>query len=114
FAKANVQKEIHDSHWEQFAQNLRHSYSSALSAGATTVRALPGATELLSLLWEKTELNQGVVTGNFEVTAQIKLEAAGLHSYLSRGAYASDSPLRLDFRRLAKNRWGKSRGRVTG
>jgi len=111
FAKANVQKEIHDSHWEQFAQNLRHSYSSALSAGATTVRALPGATELLSLLWEKTELSQGVVTGNFEVTAQIKLEAAGLHSYLSRGAYASDSPHRPDLPKIAKKRWEQSTGK---
>src|SRR5262245_31768623 len=92
FAKANVRKEIHDGYWEQFAHNLRHTYSSALSSGATTVRALPGATELLLLLSEKVELSQGVVTGNFEVTAQIKLQAAGLHSYLCRGAYASDSP----------------------
>src|SRR5262249_17060606 len=47
FAKANVQKEMHDSNWEQVGENLRHSCSSALSAGATTVRARRGATELL-------------------------------------------------------------------
>ena len=51
----------------------------------------PARRNSLSLLSEKAELSQGVVTGNFEVTAQIKLEAAGLHPYLCRGAYASDS-----------------------
>jgi len=111
FAKANVQKEIDDGHWEQFAKNLRGSYFSALSAGATTVRALPGAAELLSLLSEKAELSQGVVTGNFEVTAQIKLEAAGLHSYLCRGAYASDSAHRPDLPKIAKERWEQWTGK---
>ena len=111
FAKANVQKEIHDCHWEQFAQNLGHSYSKALSAGATIVRALPGATELVLLLSERAGLSQGVVTGNFEVTAEIKLQAAGLHSYLCRGAYASDSPHRPDLPRIAKERWEQSTGK---
>ncbi len=111
FAKANVQKEINDGHWEQFARNLRRSYSSALSAGATTVRALPGSTELLSLLSEKAELSQGVVTGNFEVTAQIKLEASGLHSYLCRGAYASDSFHRPHLPKIAKERWEQATGK---
>jgi phosphoglycolate phosphatase len=104
FAKANVEKEIDDGQWEQFAKNLRCTYASALIEGTTTVRALPGAPELLSLLSEKAELSQGVVTGNFEVTAQIKLEAAGLNSYLCRGAYASDSPHRPDLPRIAKER----------
>jgi phosphoglycolate phosphatase len=111
FATANVQKEIDDGHWEQFAKNLRGSYSSALSAGATTVRALPGALELLAALSAKEEFSQGVVTGNFEVTAQIKLEAAGLNSYLWRGAYASDSPHRPDLPRIAKERWEQWTGK---
>ena len=111
FAKANVEKEIDDGQWEQFAKNLRRSYFRALRGATTTVRALPGAPELLSLLSEKAELGQGVVTGNFEVTAQIKLEAAGLHSYLCRGAYASDSPHRPDLPRIAKERWERSRGK---
>jgi phosphoglycolate phosphatase len=111
FAKANLEKEIDDGQWEQFAKNLRRSYSSALREGTTTVRALPGAPELLLLLSAKEELSQGVVTGNFEVTAQIKLEAAGLNSYLCRGAYASDSPHRPDLPRIAKERWEQWTGK---
>jgi phosphoglycolate phosphatase-like HAD superfamily hydrolase len=105
FAKANVEKEIEDGQWEQFAKNLRRSYSTALREGTTTVRALPGAPELLALLSEKAEFSQGVVTGNFEMTATIKLEAAGLNSYLCRGAYASDSAHRPDLPGIAKKRW---------
>ena len=82
-----------------------------LSEGTTTVHALPGAPELLAALSSKEEFSQGVVTGNFEVTAQIKLEAAGLHSYLCRGAYASDSPHRPDLPRIAKERWEQSTGK---
>jgi phosphoglycolate phosphatase len=105
FAQANIEREIDNGQWAQFAKNLRRSYSRALREGTTTVRALPGAPELLAALSAKEEFNQGVVTGNFEVTAQMKLEAAGLHSYLCRGAYASDSAHRPDLPRIAKERW---------
>ena len=111
FAKANVEMGIDDGQWEQFARNLRRSYSRALREGTTTVRSLPGALELLAALSAKEELSQGVVTGNFEVTAQIKLKAAGLNSYLSRGAYASDSPHRPDLPRIAKERWEQWTGK---
>ena len=53
FAKANVEIEIDDGHWEQFAKSLRRSYSQALREATTTVRALPGAPELLSLTFGK-------------------------------------------------------------
>jgi phosphoglycolate phosphatase-like HAD superfamily hydrolase len=67
--------------------------------------------ELLAALSAKDEFGQGVVTGNFEVTAQIKLEAAGLHSYLCRGAYASDSSHRPDLPKIAKARWEQWTGK---
>jgi phosphoglycolate phosphatase len=111
FAKAKVEKGIDDNQWEQFAKNLRRSYSSALRERTTTVRALPGAKELLAGLSAREDLSQAVVTGNFEVTAQIKLEAAGLHPYLCRGAYASDSRHRPDLPRIAKQRWEQRTGK---
>jgi len=111
FAKTNIEMGIDDGQWEQFAKNLRRSYSKALREGTTTVRALPGALELLAALSAKDEFSQGVVTGNFEVTAQIKLETAGLNSYLCRGAYASDSPHRPDLPRIAKERWEQWTGK---
>lgn len=111
FAKTNVEMGIDDGRWRQFAESLQRSYSHALRQGTTTVRALPGALELLAALSAKEEFGQGVVTGNFEVTAQIKLEAAGLHSYLCRGAYASDSSHRPDLPKIAKARWEQLTGK---
>ena len=111
FAKANVKLQIDDNHWVRFAANLRRTYSEALRSRMVTVSALPGALELLAALSANEGFNQGVVTGNFEVTARIKLEAAGLDSYLCRGAYASDSSHRPDLPRIAKARWQQQSGK---
>jgi phosphoglycolate phosphatase len=111
---AEVETAIDNDRWEQFAENLRWSYSNALLQGKTTVRALPGAKELLGALSAKKDFSQSVVTGNFEVTAQVKLEAAGLQSYLCRGAYASDSHHRPDLPRIARERWEARSGKSLG
>jgi hypothetical protein len=72
FAKANVEKEIDDGQWEQFAKNLWRSYSRALRGATTTVHALPGARN--SLL-RKSGAESGRGYRKFRVTAQIKLTA---------------------------------------
>ena len=58
------------------------------------------------------EFHSSVVTGNFEATALVKLESAGLGSYLSRGAYASDSEHRPDLPAIARERWEMAAGRT--
>jgi phosphoglycolate phosphatase len=111
FSKANIEIEIVREHWEQFALNLRHSYHRSVQEGTTTVRALPGTAELLQSLSSHGSYQQGIVTGNFEVTARIKLEAAGLSSYLSLGAFAGDSSHRPDLPAIAKARFELSLGK---
>jgi phosphoglycolate phosphatase len=111
FAAANLEAAIDNDPWEQFAANLRWSYSNALQEGRTMVRALPGAKQLLGALAAKENFSQSVVTGNFEVTAQVKLAAAELDVYLCRGAYASDSAHRPDLPRIAKERWQQRTGK---
>jgi phosphoglycolate phosphatase len=111
FSKANLEVRIDDSRWALFAKNLQRSYANAVREGITTVRALPGAQELLEMLSAREDFEQGVVTGNFEVTARVKLNTAGLISYLCRGAYASDSPHRPDLPRIAKARWEQRTGK---
>jgi len=111
FTQAKLELKIENRHWERFAKNLRCSYAEAVRNGTTTIRALPGALALLEVLSANEHFSQGVVTGNFELTAQLKLEAAGLHVYLCRGAYASDSPHRPDLPRIAKERWERWAGR---
>ena len=111
FTRARVQIEIHDAQWQRFTLSLRERYRHHVEQGTATVRALPGAAELVQALAAGADFVPSVVTGNFEVTAQVKLCAAGLASYLKRGAYASDSPHRPDLPAIAKKRWEEQTGR---
>jgi len=110
FSKSNLDISIAFHQWEQFAVNLQLSYASALQARSVTVRALPGALELVSAHSANENFSQGVVTGNFKVTARVKLEAAGLSSYLQLGAYGCDSPHRPDLPTIARKRWEELTG----
>jgi phosphoglycolate phosphatase len=110
FTKANVAFDFHDAIWREFTINLRERYHHHVIQGTTAIQALPGVAELLRALAATEDICPSVVTGNFEVTAEIKLEAAGLAPYLCRGAYASDSPSRADLPAIAKRR----REQITG
>jgi phosphoglycolate phosphatase-like HAD superfamily hydrolase len=92
FAGAKLEVPIAAERWQEFAMSLQRNYAHALQNGTTTIRALPGVVALLQSLSGSDALDQGVVTGNFKVTARVKLEAAGLDSYLRLGAYGCDSP----------------------
>lgn len=112
FAKMEAEMAISEGQLIQFADHLRRNYAAALENGTTTVRALAGVPELLESLSVDKRFAQGVVTGNFEATARIKLEAAGLVRHLGLGAYASDSSHRPDLPPIAKRRWEKGSGRA--
>jgi phosphoglycolate phosphatase len=112
FSRGNILIQDIDDKWEQFSNNLRDCYAHAIKTGNTTVGALPGAAELLQTLAASDMFNCSVVTGNLEPMAQVKLEAAGLYSYLCRGAYGSDSPRRADLPAIAKRRCQESFGRT--
>ena len=110
FAKAG-QKPGGGEAWEQtFAINLRDSYARAIRDGKTTVSALPGALDLVQALGSFPGVYPGIVTGNFEATARIKLEAAGLGAYFRLGAYGNDARERTDLLQIAKKRWDASAG----
>ena len=111
FAKAETAVTIRSEHLVRFADNLRRNYAAALENGTTTIRALAGVPELLERLSIDKKFAQGVVTGNFESTARMKLEAAGLLCHLSFGAYAGDSSHRPDLPPIAKRRWEENAGR---
>lgn len=111
FAKACVTIEIADADWRRFMLSLCERYSDHVRRGTATIRALPGATELVQALSADAEFVPSVVTGNFEATADVKLQAAGLAPYLRRGAYASDSAHRPDLPAIAKKRWEEHVGR---
>ena len=112
FIKAGVEIAVEPEQWQRFTAQLQASYREHVAAGATAIQPLPGAEPLLQHLSAVMEFHASVVTGNFEATALVKLESAGLGSYLSRGAYASDSEHRPDLPAIARERWEMAAGRT--
>lgn len=100
----------HDAEWSPadavtFSAHLKESYTRAIAAGPTRVRALAGVPELVGELSRMPDLCLGVVTGNMEVTARLKLQAAGVGQHIGPGAFGSDSANRNDLPRIAMERW---------
>ena len=91
--------------WTTFSAHLKESYTRAISEGPPRVRALPGVPELVRELSRLPDLCLGVVTGNMEVTARLKLQAAGVGEHIGPGAFGSDSANRNDLPRIAMERW---------
>jgi phosphoglycolate phosphatase len=66
-------------------------------------RVLPGAERLLARLADKGRLC-GLITGNVEAAAHIKLARADLNHFFAFGGYGSDAPERVDVARTALQR----------
>jgi phosphoglycolate phosphatase len=77
-----------------------------------TGTVLPGVRELLELLSWRDDVLLGLLTGNYEPVARIKLERAGIGHYFpgGQGAFGSDSEDRAALPQLARRRAG-ARGR---
>jgi phosphoglycolate phosphatase-like HAD superfamily hydrolase len=57
-------------------------------------RVLPGVLELLDLLHARPDVVQGLLTGNLQRGARIKLEHYRVWHYFAFGAFGDDSPIR--------------------
>jgi phosphoglycolate phosphatase len=57
-------------------------------------RVLPGICELLETFHHRTDIAQGLLTGNLQQGARIKLEHYKVWHYFEFGAFGNDSPLR--------------------
>jgi len=114
FTRMNVDIEIDERRWLEFTANLRASYQRHFVRGTAAIRPLPGAKELLQALAASEIFTSSIVTGNFEITAQVKLEAVGFAGYFQRGAYGSDSAHRPDLPAIAKQRFEMTTGRSLG
>ena len=68
------------------------------------IRVLPGVAALLDVLSTMPEFALGLVTGNLEGGARIKLSKAGLDKYFRFGGYGSDSEDRTELIRTAIQR----------
>ncbi|MBA3841699.1 MAG: HAD family hydrolase [Actinobacteria bacterium] len=90
---------------DEFAKLLerRLHYLHRTAADSKDYRVLPGVEELLPKLLHDGYL-LGIVTGNLEAAAHIKLYRSGLNRYFSFGGYGSDSTDRVELTRIALER----------
>jgi phosphoglycolate phosphatase len=82
---------------------LRLRYLPDEVASSSTYRVLPGAEALLHRLAGEGRL-LGLITGNVEAAAHIKLARANLNPFFSFGGYGSDASDRADVARTALDR----------
>lgn len=72
--------------------------------GEGRIRLLPGIVELLAALKRRPDVMIGLLTGNIEGGARLKLAAAGLDSTFEVGGFGSDSEDRAEVARAALRR----------
>jgi phosphoglycolate phosphatase-like HAD superfamily hydrolase len=64
----------------------------------------PGVRELLHAFGEQPNVTLGLVTGNIESCAWVKLEACGIHEHFELGAFGHEHADRCEIARLARRR----------
>lgn len=84
--------------WEAYLREL------AIHATAERVRVLAGIQELLDRLAAIDHITLGLLTGNIEPGARLKLAPAGLNHYFPFGAFGSDSANREELPPVAVER----------
>lgn len=63
-----------------------------------------GVSELLDVLAQDKQISLGLLTGNVEAGARLKLDRVNLNKFFPIGAYGSDSASRLDLPAIANQR----------
>jgi phosphoglycolate phosphatase-like HAD superfamily hydrolase len=96
---------------------LRSTYIQALDAELRAPDACQvkrGVPELLQALRSRPEIALGIVSGNLERAAWLKLRAAGIAEYFAAGAFGSDGRRRADLVALALERFAARGGTPFG
>ena len=90
---------------------LWEHYLAALERSAPgRVRVLPGVRALLEALAAEARVVLGLLTGNIEPGARVKLGSAALNDFFPFGAFGSDSPRREELPPIAVERASRRNG----
>lgn len=83
---------------------------SALAAPSPRRRVLPGVAPLLASLAGRADVLLGLITGNIEEGARVKLGAFDLNHYFPDGGFSSDHPERGEIARIAHQKLSRRAG----
>ena len=100
--------ELEDQYFTQLPKELHRTLTE------TPPVVFPGVKELLEKLVAIDHFRLGIVTGNIESTAWVKLEHAGLRDYFTFGGFGCDHADRVEICRQAILRGGVSEGILFG
>lgn len=100
--------ELESRYFAQLPTELHHALSE------TPPVVFPGVRPLLERLAEMDHFKLGIVTGNIETTAWVKLEHARLRDFFTFGGFGCDHADRVVICRQAIERGGLSRGILFG
>ncbi|MBO3752108.1 haloacid dehalogenase-like hydrolase [Streptosporangiaceae bacterium NEAU-GS5] len=100
-----------DGLFERFADAQARGYERRADEMRVRGRVLPGAIAALQTLARQSGITQSVLTGNTRKSAQVKLRAFGLDSFLDLdiGAYGEDDPVRAHLVSIAQQRAHRQR-----
>ena len=100
--------------YEGLRAPLHEAYFRALSAemerNDPRRRVLPGVLPLLESLVRRDDVELGLLTGNLERGARIKLEPFGLNRFFAGGGFGSDDPDRAEIARIAREKIARATG----
>ncbi len=97
---------------EDNMEKFRETYLQLLGEyiNPSEIEIYPGIVEVLEILSEREDILLGLLTGNFQGGAKIKLEACGLYDYFTFGAFGDDSAIRNELPRVAQKRISQKHG----
>ena len=75
---------------------------------------MPGVEAVLDAVSGRDDVAVGLLTGNLEATARVKVDHFGLGHHFAFGAYSSDSPMRRELPPVAVERVETLRGETVG
>jgi phosphoglycolate phosphatase len=108
---------LRDAGWTEEAVNAKldelwpvYLAGLARNASAGSVRALPGIPSLVDALHAERSVTLGLLTGNIERGARLKLAPPALNDFFAFGAFGSDSAKREELPPIAVDRASKIDG----
>jgi phosphoglycolate phosphatase-like HAD superfamily hydrolase len=99
-----------EARYTELQEAYLHALRKQLNAPNPRRRVMPGVRPLLDLLMARPDVFLGLVTGNIEEGARVKLDAFGLNRYFVDGGFASDHPERNEIARIAHERLSRRAG----
>jgi len=109
-ALAGAAAAVDDAALAAFHERLAGRMTEALACGAMRVDAIPGVRQVLEPLAADPRFALGVLTGNLERCAHLKLRAAGLDGFFATGAFGSDAADRAALPAIARARFAARTG----